>query len=144
MSRKKTKKKPETIQATLGEVLDKTKPKKGVRKSAKKDTSKKKPARKPKKTTTKKKTRAKKKTPPKKKPAAKKKVLAKKKPAETKKPVKKKTTKKKEVIQVPLIESAFSLKDLPGVGPKLAGKLMKAKYETVEKISRAMSKSLAK
>ncbi len=144
MSRKKTKKKPETIQATLGEVLDKTKPKKGVRKSAKKDTSKKKPARKPKKTTTKKKTRAKKKTPPKKKPAAKKKVLAKKKPAETKKPVKKKTTKKKEVIQVPLIESAFSLKDLPGVGPKLAGKLMKAKYETVEKISRARSKSLAK
>jgi meiotic recombination protein SPO11 len=133
LSRKKPKKKPETVQATLGEVLDKTKPKKGVRKPAKKDTSKKKPTDKPKK-----KTRTKKKAPPKVKPAAKKKVRA------TKKPVKKKTTKKKEVVQVPLSESAFSLKDLPSVGPKLAAKLMKAKYETVEKISRARSTSIAK
>ena len=133
MSRKKPKKKSETVQATLGEVLEKTKPKKGVRKPAKKDTSKKKPTGKPKK-----KTRTKKKTPPKVKPAAKKKVRA------TKKPVKKKTTKKKEAVQVPLPESAFNLKDLPGVGPKLAAKLMKAKYETVEKISRARSTSIAK
>ncbi len=135
MSRKKPKKKPQTVQTTLSEVHDKTKPKKGGRKSAKKDTSKKKPASIPKKTTTKKKTRAKKKAPPKKKP------VAKKKGREKKKPVRKKTTKKKEV---PLPESAFSLKDLPGVGPKLAAKLIKAKYESVEKISRARSTSLAK
>ena len=131
MSRKK-KKKTETVQATLGDVLTDSKPKK---------TTKKKPASKPKKkTTTKKKPPAKKETP------AKKKAPAKKAPAKKKKkktPTKKKEPpKKKEVPPVP--ESAFSLTELPGVGPKLEEKLRKAKYDSVEKISRARSTSMAK
>ncbi len=133
MSRKK-KKKPETVQATLGEAIADSKPKKTAKKPTKK-----KPASKPKKTTTKKK------APPKKKAPTKKKAPAKKKPAKKKKtPAKKKKTppKKKEVPAAP--ESAFSLKQLPGVGPKLQEKLTKAKYETVEKISRARSTSIAK
>lgn len=136
MSRKKPKKQPVTVQATLGEVLGETKPKKTTKKSVKKPTKKitgkKQPSSKPKKTTTKKKTPKKKKEQAKKKPVAK------------KRPVKKKTTKKKEVVPASLPESAFSLKELPGIGPKLEAKLIKAKYGTVEKISRARSISLAK
>ena len=131
MSRKK-KKKPETVQATLGEAMADPKPKKTAKKPTKK-----KPASKPKKTTTKKKAQPKKKTPPKKKAPAKKKPTKKKTPAKKKAP-----PKKKEVPAAP--ESAFSLKQLPGVGPKLQEKLIKAKYETVEKISRARSTSIAK
>ena len=131
MSRKK-KKKPETVQATLGEAMADSKPKKTAKKPTKKKSSSK-----PKKTTTKKKTPATKKTP------SKKKVAAKKKPTKKKTPAKKKSPpKKKEVPAVP--ESAFILKQLPGVGPKLQEKLTKAKYETVEKISRARSTSIAK
>ena len=131
MSRKK-KKKPETIQATLGEAMADSKPKKTAKKPTKKKSSSK-----PKKTTTKKKTPATKKAP------SKKKVAAKKKPTKKKTPAKKKSPpKKKEVPAVP--ESAFILKQLPGVGPKLQEKLTKAKYETVEKISRARSTSIAK
>ena len=125
MSRKK-KKKPETIQATLGEAMADSKPKKTAKKPTKKKSSSK-----PKKTTTTKKT------------PSKKKVAAKKKPTKKKTPAKKKSPpKKKEVPAVP--ESAFILKQLPGVGPKLQEKLTKAKYETVEKISRARSTSIAK
>ncbi|MHA1948603.1 MAG: helix-hairpin-helix domain-containing protein [Candidatus Thorarchaeota archaeon] len=141
MSRKKSKKKPETVQATLGEVLGKSKPKKTTKKSAKKTKkkapSRKKPTAKPKKTTSKKKPATKKETP------RKKKTPAKKKPTKSKKPAKK-TIKKKEVTPAPLPETDFSLKQLPGVGPKLEVKLMKAKYGTVEKISRARSVSIAK
>ncbi|MFX1605835.1 MAG: helix-hairpin-helix domain-containing protein, partial [Promethearchaeota archaeon] len=73
----------------------------------------------------------------------KKKAAAKKKAAPKKKaPEKKKAIPKKEVAVEP--ESAFSLKELPGVGPKLEERLRKAKYETVEKISRARSTSIAK
>jgi meiotic recombination protein SPO11 len=133
MSRKKSKKKPETVQATLGEVITDSKPEKTTKK-----TTKKKAASKPKRTTTKKKTPAKKKEP------SEKKAPTKKKPEKKKKaPAKKKAPpKKKEVPAAP--ESAFSLKQLPGVGPKLEEKLKKAKYETVEKISRARSTSIAK
>ncbi|MBY8996510.1 MAG: hypothetical protein KGD60_02170 [Candidatus Thorarchaeota archaeon] len=128
MSRKKTKKKQETVQATLGEAMVDSKSKKPTKK---------KPASKPKKTTTKKKASTKKIT------TAKKEAPAKKKPTKKKSPSKKKTPpKKKEVPAAP--ESAFSLKELPGVGPKLEEKLRKAKYETVEKISRARSISIAK
>jgi meiotic recombination protein SPO11 len=133
MSRKKSKKKPETVQATLGEVITDSKPEKTTKK-----TTKKKATSKPKRTTTKKKTPAKKKEP------SEKKAPTKKKPEKKKKaPAKKKAPpKKKEVPAAP--ESAFSLKQLPGVGPKLEEKLKKAKYETVEKISRARSTSIAK
>ncbi|OLS31645.1 MAG: Type 2 DNA topoisomerase 6 subunit A [Candidatus Thorarchaeota archaeon AB_25] len=133
MSRKKSKKKPETVQATLGEVIADSKPKKTTKK-----TTKKKAASKPKRTTTKKKAPAMKKAP------SEKKAPTKKKPAKKKKtPAKKKEPpKKKEVPAAP--ESTFSLKQLPGVGPKLEEKLKKAKYETVEKISRARSTSIAK
>jgi meiotic recombination protein SPO11 len=155
MSRKKTKKKkPETVQATLGEVLSDSKSKKTTKKTAKKAPSKKKPAAKPKKAASKKKAPAKKKAPPKKKPAAKKKTPAKKKPSAKKKapektkPAKKKLAKKapkkKEVTPPSVLESEFSLTQLPGVGPKLEAKLVKAKYTTVEKISRARSTSIAK
>ncbi|MHA2321640.1 MAG: helix-hairpin-helix domain-containing protein [Candidatus Thorarchaeota archaeon] len=142
MSRKK-KKKPKTVQATLGDVLVDSKPKKSTKKTARK-----KPASTPKKTATKKKASAKKKPPAKKKAPAKKKPAKKKPPAKKKAPVKKKPvkkkppTKKKEVPVTP--ESAFSLKQLPGVGPKLEEKLKKAKYETVERISRARFTSIAK
>jgi len=148
MSRKKSKKKPDTVQATLGEVLGEEKPKKTTKKSAKKPTkkapSKKKPTAKPKKTPAKKaeekppdkKTKSKKKEEPKKEAVAKKKPVAKRKPPK-KKP-------KKETVAPPVPESEFSLKQLPGVGPKLEDKLVKAKYETVEKISRARSASIAK
>jgi meiotic recombination protein SPO11 len=156
MSRKKSKKKSETVQATLGEVLSEEKPKKKTKRTKKKAPSKKKPATKPKKTTVKKKAPTKKKEPAKKKPAAKKKApvkkkepakkksAAKKKAPVKKKPAKKTPKKKKEVAPPTPPESDFNLKQLPGVGPKLEAKLIKAKYETVEKISRARSTSIAK
>ena len=126
MSRKK--KKPDTVQATLGDVLTESKSKKTTKK-----TTKKKPASKSKK----------KPTPKKETPVAKKETPAKKKaPAKKKTTTKKKQTPKKETPVTP--ESAFSLKQLPGVGPKLEEKLTKAKYDTVEKISRARSTSIAK
>ncbi|MFW9768459.1 MAG: helix-hairpin-helix domain-containing protein [Candidatus Thorarchaeota archaeon] len=139
MSRKKSKKKPETVQATLGEVLGEDKKKKTTKKTTKKtakktpkkDSSKKKSSAKPKKKTTKK-TPEKKEPPKKKKPATQKKAPAKKKQA------------KKKIAQPPVPESEFSLKQLPGVGSKLEERLIKAKYETVEKISRARSSSIAK
>ena len=150
MSRKKSKKKPETVQATLGEVLGESKPKKTTKKitkkTAKNTSSKKKPAAKIKKAPAKKSPAKKsptKKSPAKKKPPAKTKPAPKKKRATKKKPAKK-TTKKKEVVPAPLPESDFSLKQLPGIGPKLEVKLVKAKYATVEKISRARSVSMAK
>ena len=115
MSKKSKKKKTETVQATLGDVLE-SKPKK------KKTTKKKAP----------KKAASKKKAPAKKKPAPKKKTSAKKKAA----------PKKKETPPEP--ESAFSLTQLPGVGAKLEEKLKKAKYPTVEKIARARASSMAK
>ncbi|MFW9870187.1 MAG: helix-hairpin-helix domain-containing protein [Candidatus Thorarchaeota archaeon] len=142
MSRKKSKKEPETVQATLGEVLDESKPKKTPKKSVKKSskkTTKKKPAAKPKKSATKpKKAAPKKEAPIKKKPTTKKK-----KPAKKKAPAKK-PSKKKEIAPAPIPESDFTLKQLPGVGPKLEDKLVKSKYETVEKISRARASSIAK
>ncbi len=139
MSRKKSKKKPETVQATLGEVIGPTKSKKitkkktSVKKPTKKPTSVKKTPSKPKKPT------AKERTPKKKKETEKKKPITKE-PAASKKPARK----KKEATPPPLPESAFSLKQLPGVGHKLETKLIKAKYETVEKISRARSSSISK
>jgi meiotic recombination protein SPO11 len=139
MSRKKKKKKAETVQATLGDVLTESKPKKSTKK-----TTKKKPASKPKKkTTTKKKAPTKRKVAPKKKAPLKKKTPTKRKAPKKKTPaVKKSPPKKKKVPAAP--ESAFSLTQLPGVGPKLEEKLRKAKYETVERISRARSTSMAK
>ena len=118
MSKKKSKKKkPATVQSTLGDLV-KSKPKK-------KTTPKKSPAKK--KTTSKKKAKSAAKKPAKKKVAPKKKAALKKKP----KPA-------------PISESGIPITRLPGVGSKLADKLIAAKYDTVEKISRSRAPSLAK
>ena len=137
MSRKKTKKKTdtETVQATLGEVIEekstKTKKPKAVKKSTKKTSPKKTSSKKP----------SPKKTAPDKK-EKKKKAESKPKKSTSKKKAQSKPQKKES--QSPVPESAFNLTDLPGVGAKLEEKLIKAKYDTVEKISRARSASISK
>lgn len=131
MSRKKTEEKSDTIQATLNEVVEESKTKKSAKaKSTKKKTTK--PDRK---------SASAKKPKRESKKGSEKKVAPKKKTASKKK---KKEPKPKKEVPIELPESAFSLTDLPGVGPKLQEKLVKAKYETVEKISRARPPSLAK
>ena len=128
MSRKKKKDIPDTVQATLSDVADERKTKnKSVKKSSKK----------PSKKETKPKSA---KSPPKKKAA--KKQTQKKKTSPKKKQKKEPTAKKKAPPVLP--ESAFTLTQLPGVGSKLAERLIDAKYETVEKISRARPASLSK
>ncbi len=145
MSKKKPKKKkPATVQSTLGDLVE-SKPKKKA--AAKKSPAKKK--------TTTKKAAPKKKAKPKTKPKAKPKPAAKK----TKKPAAKKTTKKKAAAKkttpkkaapkkkpepAPVFESGIPITKLPGVGSKLADKLIAAKYDTVEKISRSRAPSLSK
>ena len=139
MSKKKSKKKkPATVQSTLGDLVE-SKPKK-------KAAAKKSPAKK--KTTTKKAT-PKKKAKPKAKPAAKKpkKPAAKKttkKKAAAKKTTPKKVVPKKKPEPAPVSESGIPITKLPGVGSKLADKLVAAKYDTVEKISRSRAPSLSK
>jgi meiotic recombination protein SPO11 len=133
---KKSEKKPEIIQETLGELV-KSKPQK-------KSPSKKKAEQKPKKIT---------------KPTPKKKVVTQKKEAVT---LKKKTvTQKKETkpsktkstgkskskkVAASVAESSTEvpLKTLPGVGPKLAEKLIAAGYISVEQLSRARPDTLSK
>ncbi len=112
MSKKKSKKKkPATVQSTLGDLV-KSKPKK--------------------------------KTTPKKAPAKKKTTPKKKAKSAAKKPAKKKAAPKKKPEPVPVSESGIPITKLPGVGSKLADKLVAAKYDTVEKISRSRAKSLSK
>ncbi|MGY5876565.1 MAG: helix-hairpin-helix domain-containing protein [Candidatus Thorarchaeota archaeon] len=121
---KKSKKKPEVVQATLGEVLEEDK-KKSTKKTPKKTTSKKSTKKTPKKAPTKKTTTKK----------------------STKPTDKKKTTSKKSTKKVPTPveeESQFTLKELPGIGSKTQEKLVAAGYSTVEKISRTRSTTLAK
>jgi len=131
VSRKKAKEKSTTIQATLNEVVEEPKTKKSTKaKSTKKKT--KKPDQKA--ASSKKPKRVSKK-------GSEKKVVPKKKAVSKKQ---KKEPKPKKEVPTELPESAFSLTDLPGVGSKLQEKLIKAKYETVEKISRARPPSLAK
>jgi meiotic recombination protein SPO11 len=135
MSRKKTKKKQETVQATLGEVIDDPKPKKATKPKSAKKPAKKKPAIIP----SKKSTSVKKPESKTKKTSTKKKA-----PAQKKATTKKEKPSQKKEAPVVMPESAFSLKKLPGIGPKLEEKLVNAKYETVEKISRARPPSLSK
>lgn len=122
MSKKKSKKKPVTVQSTLGDLV-KPKPKKKA--AGKKTPTKKK--------TPSKKTVSKKKAKPKAKTTAKK----------PKKPSKKAAPKKKPA-PAPVSESGIPITKLPGVGSKLAEKLVAAKYDSVEKISRSRAPSLAK
>jgi len=125
MSKKKSKKKKKvTVQSTLGDLVE-SKPKK---KAAGK------------KTPTKKKTSAKK-TAPKKKAKPKAKTSTKK---PKKRAAKKKVDPKKKPAPAPVSESGIPITKLPGVGSKLAGKLIAAKYDSVEKISRSRAPSLAK
>lgn len=145
MSRKKKKDKQDTVQATLSDVVDERKAtKKSAKKSSKapskkatKPKSPKKPSKKPavKKQTSKKTTSPKK---PSKKPADKKQTQKKKVGS------KKKESPAKKKAKPALPESAFSLTQLPGVGSKLEERLIDAKYETVEKISRSRPASLSK
>ncbi len=122
MSKKKSKKKPATVQSTLGDLV---KPK-------------------PKKKAAGKKTPTKKKTPSKK--AASKKKAKPKAKTTAKKPKKrsKKAAPKKKPVPAPVSESGIPITKLPGVGSKLAEKLVAAKYDSVEKISRSRAPSLAK
>jgi meiotic recombination protein SPO11 len=128
MSRKKQKDKQDMVQATLSDVVDERKTK---NKSAKK--SSKKPS--------KKETKPKGAKRPSKKPAEKKQTQKKK--SGSKKKGKKEPSPKEKAPPV-LPESAFSLTQLPGVGTKLEERLIGAKYETVEKISRARPASISK
>ena len=136
MSKKKSKKTPETVQDTLGDLV-KSAPKK--KKAAGKKTSSKKAA--PKKAAKPKPTpKAKTTEKPKKAPAKK---------AAPKKTTPKKATPKKSVPPktpepAPVSESGIPITKLPGVGSKLADKLIAAKYDTVEKISRSRAPSLSK
>lgn len=122
MSKKKSKKKPTTVQSTLGDLVKS--------KSKKKTKAKKTPS---------KKTSSKKSAPKKK---AKPKATTK-----TKKPKKrtaKKAALKKKQESTPVSGSGIPITKLPGVGSKLADKLVAAKYDSVEKISRSRAPSLAK
>ncbi|MHA1614325.1 MAG: helix-hairpin-helix domain-containing protein [Candidatus Thorarchaeota archaeon] len=122
MSKKKSKKKPATVQSTLGDLV---KPK-------------------PKKKAAGKKTPTKKKTPSKK--ASSKRKAKPKAKATAKKPKKrpKKAAPKKKPAPAPVSEPGIPITKLPGVGSKLAEKLVAAKYDSVEKISRSRAPSLAK
>ncbi|MHA2601380.1 MAG: helix-hairpin-helix domain-containing protein [Candidatus Thorarchaeota archaeon SMTZ1-83] len=123
MSRKK---KAETVQATLNLLEEPKKKTAGTKtkKASKKTTKKKEP----------------------------KKKAAEAKPTAAKKLTKKKVSKPKKQVREPekkapepkKVEVDPSLLSLPGVGNRLAERLVKAGYGTVDKISRARSKSLAK
>lgn len=118
--KKKSKKKPDIVQETLGELIE-TKPKK-------KSLPKKKTESKPKK---------KAKTTPKKKAPVEKVKPSKAKPTE-------KSTPKKETEPSSEPSSEIPLKTLPGVGPKLAQRLIEAGYISVEKLSRARPDAISK
>jgi meiotic recombination protein SPO11 len=133
MSRRKTKDKEDTVQSTLNEVVEEPKSKKPSKTKSAKAGSKRPSKKTSKKVTSTKKTEKKPTKVTQKKELPKKKTPSKKK----KKPVTKETP-------TELPASAFKLTDLPGVGPKLQERLIKAKYETVEKISRARPPSIAK
>jgi len=148
--KKKTKKEPEIVQSTLGDLIE--------AKTQKKTTSKKKSESKPqKKAASKKKTESKprKKAASKKKPDAKpqkeRKPSSKKtKPTSTKstkapkKQTKSKTEQKKETPATKKDTTEISLQMLPGIGPKLAERLTAAGYGSVEHLSRARPDSLSK
>jgi meiotic recombination protein SPO11 len=128
MSRKKQKDKQDTVQATLSDVVDERKSKgKSVKKSSKKPS--------------KKESKPKKVKRPSKIPAEKQQTQ-KKKSSSKKKGEKEPSAKEKAPPVLP--ESAFSLTQLPGVGSKLEERLVAAKYQTVEIISRARPASLSK
>jgi len=120
--KKKSKKKPEIIQETLGELVEPE--------SKKKSPSKKKSEAKPKKKT--------KSTPKKAKAASKKET----KPSVTK--PKGKSEPKKVISPTSETISEIPLKTLPGVGPKLAEKLTAAGYISIEQLSRARPDTVSK
>jgi len=130
MSKKKSKN-DDTIQSTLGDLEESKKSKKeSKKKSSKKTTSKK---------TTSKKSAEKK---PKKESSKEKKATPKPKASKKKKPASNKSkVDKKE--PAPPSEQGIPISDLPGVGSKLESKLIEAKYDSVEKISRARAASLS-
>jgi meiotic recombination protein SPO11 len=158
MARKKKSEKTETVQETLGNLVEsKKKPakrstkktaaketnekpsKKGVKPKAKKTIAKKKPSKEAAKPKARKAIAKKKPSKEAAKPKARK-AIAKKKPTKkpAKKPIEKPAPKPEDVDKGP------SLKILPGVGQKLEEKLIAAKYDSIDKISRARSKSMAK
>jgi len=126
--KKKLKKEPEIIQETLGNLVE-SKPKK-------KSVPKKKAESKPTKKT---------KSPPKKKAKS---TPKKKAPVEAIKPSKakpkEKKTPKKSIEPSSEPSSEIPLKTLPGVGPKLAQKLIESGYISLEKLSRARPDAISK
>ncbi len=139
MSPRKKKASSETVQATLTEVLD-----------SKPETRKKRTTKATKKSSPKKASRPKSKKASTKKAAKPKKAAKESKP--TKKTTKKTTTKKKKAKKAakkkpkptPKAVEGTPLTDLPGVGSKLAEKIIEAGYPTVEKLSKARASSLSK
>jgi meiotic recombination protein SPO11 len=126
--KKKSKKKPETVQETLGELTEAKSAQKPV--TVKKNKAK--PEKKPKSTPEKAKTEPKKSA----------KTTKKKDKSHRKKPDKSKTV--KSMAPSAAIAVDPSLKLLPGVGSKLAERLTNAGYVSIEQISRARPGSLSK
>ncbi|MFX1439922.1 MAG: hypothetical protein ACFFFD_06695, partial [Promethearchaeota archaeon] len=122
MARKKKSEQTETVQETLGDFVEPKK--KPAKKSSKKPTTKESTKKSAKEAV---------------KPQAKK-TAAKKKPA--KKPAEKPA--EKSAPETVDTDTGPSLKVLPGVGQKLEEKLIVANYDTVDKISRARSTTMAK
>jgi meiotic recombination protein SPO11 len=140
--KKKSKKKPEIIQETLGELVESKQQKKGVSKKKLEPKPKKKAKSTPQKAQDSLKQKdepSKTKTTPKKKPSSQKKKTkqSKKKPTSTSKPAKEITSAVKESSEIPL-------KTLPGVGSKLAERLRAASYTSIEQLSRARPDTVSK
>lgn len=135
--KKKTKKEPEIVQSTLGDLVEMKKQKKATSKKKSKAATEKKPKSAPKRTEPTTSKKAKPTAPKKPKPAATK-------TKSSKKQTKRKDEKKKEVPPATEDSSGISLKMLPGVGPKLAERLTAAGYGSVEQLSRARPESLSK
>ena len=134
--KKKTKKEPEIVQSTLGDLVEAktqkktTSKKKSESKPQKKAASKKKPESKPQKET---------------KPSPKKAKSSSAKSAKSpKKQTKSKSEQKKGTPATKKDTSEISLQMLPGIGPKLAERLTAAGYGSVEHLSRARPDSLSK
>ncbi|RLI53576.1 MAG: hypothetical protein DRO87_11425, partial [Candidatus Thorarchaeota archaeon] len=127
--KKTTKKKEETVQTTLGELLETPKKKQSNKAKSTKAKS------------TGKKTKATK--TPAKKSEIKSKTSKSARTRAKKKQSKKKTHGKKTPVKIPTA-TIDELTKIPTVGPKLAEKLAAAKYDSIEKIARARASSISK
>jgi meiotic recombination protein SPO11 len=139
---KKSKKKPEIIQETLGALVESKQQKKGVSKKKSEPKAK----IKAKSTPTKAKDSLKQKDEPsqKKTTSKKKQVSQKKKSKKSEKKPSSKSKPAKEIVPSAETSPGIPLKTLPGVGPKLAERLRAAGYTSIEQLSRARPDALSK